>query len=378
MFIAGEPSGDTHASAVIEKLKIMRGGNVCVWGIGGPKMAAAGLEQVMPFEPFNRMGYAEVLGGLPFFLNAKKKLVRMMSTSRRPDVLVCVDYSGFNIPMMKAAHRLGIPVVWYIAPMVWAWKRKRAEVLGNLASHIAVIFPFEEKYFSPYPAPVTFVGNPLTESLPPLGVSSKKFPAGGDFRLAILPGSRPQEIKNMLGVMIDAADMLKQKYPRTKITVSRFNRFDESLFSAATERGFELFCGPLQELAQNSDLALITSGTATLETALLGVPMVIAYRTSPLSYAIYSTFIREKPTIGLPNIVAGKMVVPECLQDDVTAEKLFTEMNKFVSTPPLWEETAESLFALRAKLGERTPSAEVAGIVCACLESEAERRLTDL
>ncbi|MCL2182515.1 MAG: lipid-A-disaccharide synthase [Chitinispirillia bacterium] len=361
MFIAGEPSGDMHAAAVINKLKGIRG-DINIWGIGGPKMAAAGLEQVMPFEPFNRMGYVEVLSGLPFFLNAKKKLIRMMSTSRRPDVLVCVDYSGFNMPMMKAARGLGIPVVWYIAPMVWAWKRKRAEVLGNQASHIAVIFPFEAKYFSPYPAPVTFVGNPLTESLPPIDTSFKKFPAGGDFRLAIVPGSRSQEIKNMLGVMLGAADLLVKKHPRVKVAVSKFSRFDDRQFRKASELGFELFDGPLPELIRQSDLALITSGTATLETALLGVPMVISYRTSPLTYAIYKSFVKIGH-IGLPNIITGTTVVPECIQNDASPEKLFAEMDKFVSTPSYWENAAKSLLSLRSKLGEKTPSSEVADIL---------------
>jgi len=361
MFIAGEPSGDLHASAIVRKLK-EAGSDINIWGIGGPKMAAAGLEQVMPFEPFNRMGYVEVIGALPFFLDAKKKLIKMMASSRRPDVLVCVDYSGFNTPMMKAARKLGIPVVWYIAPMVWAWKQKRAKKLGNLASHIAVIFPFEEQYFTPYPAPVTFVGNPLTESLPQIDTQKRKFPATGEFRVAIVPGSRPQEIKNMLDAMIDAADMLKKKHPRVSVTVSRFSRFDESLFKRATERGFELFCGPLPELIKKSDLALITSGTATLETALLGVPMVVAYRTSPLSYAIYRQFVKIR-LYSLPNIIAGREIIPEYIQDDLSAENLFKGMDNFLTTPSHWEETAKNLSTLRSQLGEKSASTEVAGIV---------------
>jgi lipid-A-disaccharide synthase len=385
MFIAGEPSGDLHASAVIRVLKnLSPHAEIDIWGIGGPLMASAGLRQVMPFEPFNRMGYAEVIGSLPFFLNAKKELVRMMkSPLTRPNVLVCVDYSGFNIPMMKEARKLNIPVVWYIAPMVWAWKRKRAEVLGNLASHIAVIFPFETQYFSKYPAPVTFVGNPLTESLPPIDVdavlpSTSSGNGGGgkaaelveatvsatskDFRLAIIPGSRPQEIKNMLGVMTGAADMLRKRHPQVKVTVSRFKGLSEVLFNPATQKGFDLFTGPLPELLQNTDLALITSGTATLEAALLGVPMVIAYRTSPLSYAIYRHFVKIS-RIGLPNIVAGEAIIPECVQKGVTAKKLYAKMDKFVAMPPHRLETIQNLSALRAKKNKKKPSTEVANIV---------------
>ena len=360
MFIAGEPSGDAHAAAAVRAVK-ERSPSADVWGVGGPKMQAAGFDSVLPFAEFNRMGYAEVLPRLPFFLGAKRKLLKTMAGARRPDVLVCVDYSGFNTPMMKEARSMGIPVVWYIAPMVWAWKRKRAAELGASASHIAVIFPFETQYFSPYAAPVTFVGNPLTESLPQIG-AARKFPGVDGFRAAIVPGSRPQEIKNMLDVMIDAALMLKTTFPAIKIAVSRFAGLNGSLFRRAEDAGFEIFSGPLQTLLQRSDLALATSGTATLETALMGVPTVIAYRTSRISYAIYKKFVTID-SIGLPNIIAGKRIVPECVQDDANPKKIYCEAERLISMPQRWEETAANLSALRARLGEKKPSKELADII---------------
>jgi lipid-A-disaccharide synthase len=360
MFIAGEPSGDAHASAVVRAIK-ERNPSMDVWGVGGPKMQAAGFDSVLPFAEFNRMGYAEVLPHLPFFLSAKKKLLKMMAGERRPDVLVCVDYSGFNMPMMDEARGMGIPVLWYIAPMVWAWKRKRAAALGAKASHIAVIFPFETQYFSPYPAPVTFVGNPLTESLPPVA-AGRKFPGLDGFRLALLPGSRPQEIKNMLGVMIDAAAMLKERFPGISVAVSRFGGLGEDRFRRAKDAGFEVFDGPLETLLQRSDLALVTSGTATLEAALMGVPMVVTYRTSRISYAIYKNFVTID-RIGLPNVIAGKTIVPECVQGDATPKKLYCEAERLMSMPRLWEETVENLTAIRTELGEKKPSKEVADIV---------------
>jgi len=368
MFIAGEPSGDAHASAVVGAIKERRP-SADIWGVGGPKMRSAGFDSVLPFAEFNRMGYAEVLSHLPFFLSARKKLLKMMAGARRPDVLVCVDYSGFNIPMMREARNMGIPVVWYIAPMVWAWKRKRASVLGALASHIAVIFPFETQYFSPYAAPVTFVGNPLTESLPRIDASAKKFPGLDGFRVAIVPGSRPQEIKYMLDVMIDAAYMLKTKFPAIKIAVSRFGGFDENLFERAKDAGFEIFCGPLPTLLQRCDLALATSGTATLEAALMGVPTVVAYRTSRISYAVYKKFVTTD-CIGLPNIVAGKRIIPECIQENATPKKLYCEAERLMSIPRLWEETAMNLSALRARLSEKKPSFELANIIFSFLPTQ--------
>ncbi len=364
-FVAGEPSGDAHASAVVRSIK-ERCPSADVWGVGGPRMQSAGFDSVLPFAEFNRMGYVEVLSHLPFFLGAKKKLLKMMAGARRPDVLICVDYSGFNMPLMKEARDMGIPVVWYIAPMVWAWKRKRAAVLGAQASHIAVIFPFEEQYFSPYAAPVTFVGNPLTESLPPVD-TAKKFPGTDGFRLAIAPGSRPQEIKNMLNVMIDAACMLKTKFPTMKIAVSRFGGFDENLFCRAKDAGFEIFGGPLSALLQRSDLALVTSGTATLEAALMGVPTVAAYRTSRISYAIYKKFVTID-RISLPNIIAANPIIPECVQADVNPKKLYCEAERLISIPQRWEETATNLSTLRAQLGEKKPSKELANIIFSFLK----------
>jgi len=361
MFIAGDPSGDAHASAVVKVIKARRP-SADVWGVGGPKMQSAGFDSVLPFAEFNRMGYAEVLSHLPFFLSAKRRLLKMMAGARRPDVLVCVDYSGFNTPMMKEARGMGIPVVWYIAPMVWAWKRKRAAALGASASHIAVIFPFEERYFSPYAAPVTFVGNPLTESLPEIDPNALKFPGIDGFKVAIAPGSRPQEIRNMLDVMIDTACMLKTQFPAIKISVSRFGNFNESLFGRAKDAGFEIFGGPLSALLQRSDLALVTSGTATLEAALLGVPMVAAYRTSRVSYAIYKKFVTID-SISLPNIIAGKPVIPECVQENATPKKLYCEAERLISMPQRWEETVKNLTALRAGLGEKKPSKELADII---------------
>jgi len=361
MFVAGDPSGDVHASAVVKAIK-ERSPSADIWGVGGPKMQAAGFDSVLPFAEFNRMGYVEVLSHLPFFLSAKNKLLKIMAGARRPDVLVCVDYSGFNMPLMKKARGMGIPVVWYIAPMVWAWKHKRAATLGAYASHIAVIFPFETRYFSPYAAPVTFVGNPLTESLPPIKAKARKFPGTDGFRVAVVPGSRPQEIKNMLDVMIDAACMLKTKFPTIKIAVSRFGGFDDRLFERAKDAGFEIFGGPLSALLQRSDLALATSGTATLEAALTGVPMVVAYRTSRVSYAVYKKFVTID-SISLPNIIAGKPIVPECVQENANPKKLYCEAERLMSIPQRWEETVENLSALRAALGEKKPSKELADII---------------
>ncbi len=367
MFIAGDPSGDEHTGAVIRRLRNEMPG-ADLWGIGGSAMEHEGFRPVMPFAPFNCMGFLEVAKHLRFFLQAKRRLIGMMQETR-PNALVCVDYSGFNIPMMKAAAKLGIPVVWYIAPMVWAWKRKKAAVLGAYASHIAVIFPFEVPWFEPFRAPVSFVGNPTVEELESRGAfaaAPRKHPGNGPFRLAIVPGSRRQEIEH-LPVLIKAFALLRKRFPQVRAVVSRYHTIPEKLYrSCIGDTTVELFEGPLADLLGRSDCAIVTSGTATLETALLGIPHVITYRTSPLTYAIAKRLVKI-PHIGLPNIIAGGEIVPECIQGEATAAGIANRLGRFIESPELFNDTVDRLVALRESLGAKKPSMELCRILEDCL-----------
>jgi lipid-A-disaccharide synthase len=376
MFVAGDPSGDQHAAAVIRRLRQSLPG-VRTFGIGGPCMQAEGFETLLPFAPFNRMGFAEVLRHLPFFLSAKSYLVKTLR-EQRPQALVCVDYPGFNIPLMKKAHGLGIPVVWYIVPQVWAWKQKRAAVLGRYASFIAVVFPFEIDYFSPYSAPVAFVGHPLVEMLqagawPGGGRSAATLDRSRPLRLAVVPGSRPQEIAHMLPPMMEAAHLLKQRYPDLAVSLSKCAALPMKLFGPELNRFQALHpdaCAvseqPLFDLLAGADLALVTSGTATLQTALSGVPMVIAYKTSVLTYSLMKPMVRL-PYIGLPNIIAGEKIVPECIQHRVTGQILAEELRRYVESPSHYEATAGRLASLRQKLGRKRPSHEVVSALCSII-----------
>jgi lipid-A-disaccharide synthase len=374
MFVAGDPSGDEHASAVIRRLSTLLPG-VTTFGIGGPCMTGAGFEQLMPFEPFNRMGISEVVRHLPFFLGAKSHLVKIMR-NRSPSVLVCVDYPGFNIPLMKAARKRGIPVVWYIVPQVWAWKKKRASDLGNNASFIAVVFPFEVPYFSPYPAKVTFVGHPLVEMLGESSAVAKEQPRSsgldksGTIRLAVVPGSREQEIHRMLSPMMQACCILKEKYPGLVVTVSRYSGLSRDHFTQACTPFESKYPGslsvsddPLVNQLSKSDLAIVTSGTATLQTALLNVPMVIVYRTSGLTYSLLKSMV-TLPYIGLPNVVSNEKIVPELIQHQATPRAIASEMTAFIEKPQYYSQTRQKLGTLREKLGEKTPSIEVANAIC--------------
>lgn len=361
MIIAGDPSGDEHAADVLRRFKENHT-DLHAWGIGGPAMVEQGFEPLLPFAEFNRMGFSEVVRHLPFFYKARKLLTKAI-IKRKPSVVLCVDYPGFNIPIMKQAYRLGAPVIWYIVPQVWAWKKKRAAILGKFASHIACVFPFEQKYFTGYKAKVSFVGHPLVEKLATKSAGKLKSvidPAS--FTLGVLPGSRPQEITRMLGPFIDAALLVRQQFPGCRIVVSRYRGLDLSLFERCKSQNIECFDGPLEELLVRCDCAIVTSGTATLTCALMEIPMVIAYRTSRLTYLLAKNFISIS-SIGLPNIVAGKKIVPECIQNEASPQHLAKCIEEFVTSPDHYGETRESLRSLRNILGEKKPSVEIAALI---------------
>ncbi|MBD3316034.1 MAG: lipid-A-disaccharide synthase [Chitinivibrionales bacterium] len=371
MFIAGDPSGDVHAGAVVARLKQKLPHLEC-FGIGGSHMERHGFKPLMPFAPFNRMGFVEVLCHLGFFLRAKRVLVEEMKR-RCPRALVCVDYPGFNIAMMKAAHECAIPVVWYIAPKVWAWKKKRAPILGEHATHIAAIFPFETEIFAPYNAPVTYVGNPLVEALDqrkgilePIILDNRKARENGErrsWRLALVPGSRNQEICAILPVLLETVNRLKRERPDVSfsVRVSQRTEMPAELYRACDEIT-ERHTGPLDELLAWCDSALVTSGTATLEAALVGKPFVIVYRTSALSFAAYR-IVRTIPFVGLPNILAGKEIVRECLQDQCRPEILAGEITALIDSPQRYHQAEKNLQGIADMLGSLHPSRAVSEIV---------------
>jgi lipid-A-disaccharide synthase len=280
MFVAGDPSGDQNTAPIIQQIYKEIPECKC-FGIGGPMMQAEGFDPMLPFGEFNRMGYLEVLLHLPFFFKAKKLLINEMK-ARKPGALVCVDYYGFNLQMMKAAYSLDIPVIWYIIPKIWARKnKKRLTNLVRYTSHIATIFPFEADIFLPYKKEVSFVGNPLVEfidshnyTIPNIGLDGLR--KKESICLALVPGSRIHEIQNCLPIMIEAAKQLKQDYPHLSVKVSRCGHIPDSMYKTiAGDLTIEVSEGPLEELFAGSDLAIVTSGTATLQAALMGIPMVI-------------------------------------------------------------------------------------------------------
>ncbi len=368
MFIAGDPSGDQNSGPLIAQLYKEYPQCKC-YGIGGPQMEAQGFKPLLPFDRFNRMGYLEVLFHLPFFLKAKNMLIEEMKR-HKPNILICVDYSGFNIPIMKEAHALKIPVLWYIIPKFWARRNKNnRDALINYASSIATIFPFERDLLLPYKKETYFVGNPLVEFIETKNLkfnpSEKNLQQAQTINLALVPGSRLHEINNVLPVMISALQKLKERYPNISTTISKCTHISSKIYeNLIKDRDFNSFEGPLEELFYNSDLAIVTSGTATLQTALSGVPMVIVYKISSLSFNLFKYFIADKiKYVGLPNIIANESIVPELLQDKMTSQSIADAVIKYIESYNNYSETKNKLLSLRNNLGSKKPSIEMLKLI---------------
>lgn len=367
MFSAGDPSGDRHAADIIAELK-RRAPELKLSGLGGPLMVDAGFNTFLPFEKMNVMGLMEILKHIPFLLKCRNEFINQLK-NEKPDVLVCVDYSGFNMPLAKVAKRLGIPVVWYIVPKFWAWKRKKyTTFLKNYVDKAAVIFPFVTKSYSGVSNNMEFVGNPLVEQNRIAGYDfdrseSIDLKKSDKIRIALTPGSRRSEIANILPVMVEACEKLKERYSNIAIEISKWAGFDESFFREIIGDSFEFTEDPLEELYKRSDLTIITSGTATLQAALAQIPMVVLFKSSPITIWLAKKMVTGIKHMALPNIVAQKEVVPELIQEMATGDKVCETVSEYIENQAFYCNTIKELKKIRDDLGDVSPSKKVADII---------------
>lgn len=316
---AGEPSGDLHGAAVAEAL-LRRWPDAELFGLGGPRMAAAGVELLADPDRLSVMGFVEVLRHLPFFVGLMRRVEAEMRR-RDADLVLPIDYPGFNLRLARRARRAGVPVLYYIAPQVWAWHRSRARELAEVASRLAVVFPFEEEIFAGEGAAVRFVGHPLSDRPAPPD-SRDEFCAalGLDPNrpvLALFPGSRTQEVQRHLGLYRATVERVLDARPEVQPVLA-----SSSGVAAAEYSGVDWPRAPdSRALLRHAAAALVKSGTTTVEAALAGTPMVIVYRTHPLTYWLARRLV-EVEHIGMANLIAGRRIAPEFIQDEATPEAL--------------------------------------------------------
>jgi lipid-A-disaccharide synthase len=328
--VAGEASGDLLASLLMEAIK-QAVPNVRFVGIGGPKMQAVGMEVLFPLEKLAVNGYLEVLRHYRELVGIRRTL-RKRFIAQPPDIFIGVDAPDFNLDLEIALKQRGIPTVHYVSPSIWAWRGERIHKIKQAVSHILALFPFEAPLYQQAGVPVTYVGHPLADMLPlvpnraEMREQMRIMPKNAKV-FAFLPGSRQSEVRRMARTCIETARLILQKFPEAQFLVPLASRETRSIFEheiwklEAHQLPITLLFGHAHDAMIAADGALIASGTATLEAALLKCPMVITYKMSSLSYWIAKRK-QYLPYFGLPNILSGKFVVPEILQDDATPENL--------------------------------------------------------
>ena len=370
---AGEASGDIHAAAVTAALKQIDS-SVEVFGMGGDALRAAGGEVLFDIKDHGVMGFVEVIKKLPDLFKLRSDFARVMD-ERKPDCLVVVDYPGFNMKLAKVAHDKGIPVVSYIAPSAWAWNKGRAKNVAKIVDKVACIFPFEYDVYKEAGAPVEFVGHPLLDIVKPAWERTEaeawvgKHP--GNPLVLLMPGSRLMEIEKMLPNLLAGAKLLKKQLPEVQFAMPRAGTIPLELLQSkikASGLDIKITEGHNYDLFSVADLALATSGTVTLEAALCGLPSIIVYRTSALN-AFIARRVINIPNIGLPNIVAGRQILPELLQEDFTPANVAKTAVELLA-PERRPQLEADLAFMKARLGEPGAVKRVAQLILRIAEEK--------
>ncbi|MBT8043210.1 MAG: lipid-A-disaccharide synthase [Pontiella sp.] len=368
LIVAGEVSGDLHAAKVVRAVKA-RSPETAFWGIGGHGLTSEGVELLQHTDRMSVMGIVEVLKHYRFFKTVLQEVLSEVD-KRRPDAALLIDYPGFNLRLAAELKKRGVKVYYYISPKVWAWNKKRIPKMAKSIDRLMVILPFEIDLFEGSGLQVDYVGNPLVEQIDEvLARERKKLPWESERRIALLPGSRKQEIERILPTMLAAAKKLEATFPDLSFMIATPNEQIERIVKGRVFHCGEkpsrlnVVCGNARELMRQAEAAIVTSGTATLETALIGTPHILVYKTSAFTYWFARTVLTIRH-IGLVNIIAGRTVCPEILQREATPERLASETHKLLGDTPEREAMLEGYAEVRRLLGTKKAAENAAAILC--------------
>ncbi len=377
MISCGEPSGDVYAGALARELRRISPDTRIV-GLGGERLRDAGAELVGDYRGLTVTGLVEALRVLPRAWDMHRALVARAARDR-PDALVVIDFPDFNLRLAAALHRLGVPIVYYVCPQVWAWRPGRLRVLQRLVDRALVIFPFEEAMYREAGIPVDFVGHPLLDLAQPSASRAELFAEFGLAldapTIALLPGSRPNELRETLPTLAAAVPMIAVRLPGAQFMVARAPNLADDLF--APLRGIHhprvaTIADRTDAVLAAADVVVTASGTATVQAAIHERPMVIVYRLSPLTYRLGKRLVKVD-TYGMVNLVAGNRIVPELIQDGFTPAAVTAEVVRYFADPAHAERTRAALRQVKAKLGAPGASRRAAEHVLAVCEHRGER-----
>lgn len=368
--VAGEASGDLLASHLMAAIKLARP-NVEFVGIGGPKMKSLGMNVLFPMEKLAVFGYVEVLRHYREIAGIRSKL-RAYFLANRPSIFIAVDAPDFNLDLELALKRHGIPTIHYVSPSIWAWRGERINKIKRAVSHMLALFPMEAKLYQDAGVPVSYVGHPLADMLPDqpnrsLMRESMRIPQQATV-FAFLPGSRQSEVKQLANLYIETAKLILQQLPEARFLVPLVSRetrgiFEQALYDCDAEQlPFFLLFGHAQDAMIAADAVLVASGTATLECALLKRPMVITYRLNGLTWRM----MKRKsylPYFGLPNILCGRFVVPELIQDDAVPENLSQALLNLLNDQDAVAKLEQTFTELHQTLRQNTAEKAAAAIL---------------
>jgi len=372
MISCGEPSGDLYAGALAVEIRRVEP-DAELFGFGGDCLRAAGARLVGDYRGFSVTGLAEAIRVLPRSWRMLRQLAATAAATR-PSVFVAIDFPDFNFRLARALDRLGVPVVYYVSPQLWAWRAGRMAALKAFASKVLVIFPFEEAIYQRAGVPVEFVGHPLVDLIP-APEPRASFLAGlglapGAPTVGLLPGSRPNELRAILPTLAEAARRIAGRVPGAQFVVARAPNLDTDLFAAVSPAAsgdgppLTVVEGRTDDVLASCDLVLTASGTATVQAALHGRPMVIVYRLSPLTYHLGRRFVKVD-TYGMVNLIAGRRIVPELIQDGFTPETVADEAVSLLTDGARATAMRAALGEVRARLGEPGASRRAAAAILA-------------
>ena len=366
MIITGEVSGDLIGASLIKEL-LLQDPDLKITGIGGDKMKSAGMELIFHSDQMAFLGFVEVVKHLPFIHQVQKKLIEVIKREGISCV-VLIDYPGFNLSIAKKLKPLGVKIIYYVSPQIWAWAKGRVKKVRRLVDRMLVVFPFEVEFYKKENVNVQYVGHPLVERIDAYNFLSKdefytKFDLENDKEiLLVLPGSRKQEIKEIFPEVIKAANQLASKFGLQVVVARSKNINEEYLHQLGSSQKFITISDHIYELMKYSRFGIIKSGTSTLEAGYFALPMIVVYKTSMLTYLIGKQLV-TLDRIGMVNILLDEMVAPELIQHNANSTNIVALVSKILSDEKSYLFMKQKLEAVRKKLGEGGASKKTANSI---------------